>query len=202
MKKLMLILCGFALINEALSQAVTALENKPHSLQERYYLMKTQAETYNDYKVIREYVLDAVWKMTIDSLESKGKQLAIARVRIDSLQKRTDEAQNALKLKTDSMADVVFAGSHIRAMGWNFSKSAFLGIIFVVVAGLFTAIAFLFLRMNQMQRFVNESKLIVTSINGEFEDYKHKALEKQTKLARELQTERNKLLELKQRGTQ
>ncbi len=47
-----------------------------------------------------------------------------------------------------------------------------------------------------MQRFVNESKLIVSSVNHELEDYKHKAMEKQVKLARELQTERNKLAEL------
>jgi len=38
----------------------------------------------------------------------------------------------------------------------------------------------------------------VASTTSEFEDYKRKSFEKQTKLTRELQTERNKLIELKE----
>jgi hypothetical protein len=34
-----------------------------------------------------------------------------------------------------------------------------------------------------------------TSLSNEFEEYKRKAMEKQTKLSRELQTERNRLSE-------
>jgi hypothetical protein len=197
MKKVFFILCGWALIITAKSQTSTiALENKPHALQERYYLMKTNSETYQDYKVIKESILDGVWKITTDSLGKREKQLADALLKIDTLQNKLVRAKTELKTKTDSMADVVFAGSHIKFLGKDFSKGLFLAITCIVFATLTAVILLLLARMREMQKFVNESKLIVTSINNEFEEYKHKAMEKQIKLARDLQTERNKLSEM------
>jgi len=180
----------------------TAVEDKPVSLQENYYLIKTKAESYQDYKVIKEYVLDGVWKMAIDSLGKRKKQLAEANVKLDSLQKGLNSARALLKQKTDSMSDIEYAGGHIKVLGKNFAKGTFLALVAITLVALAGLILIQLARMNQMQRFVNESKLIITNINNEFEDYKHKALEKQAKLARELQTERNKLMELKQRSNQ
>ena len=40
---------------------------------------------------------------------------------------------------------------------------------------------------------LSERNLAVTALTSEFEDYKHRAMDKQTKLSRELQDERNKL---------
>jgi hypothetical protein len=196
MKKLYFTLCGLALIFVGQAQSTVALENKPQALQERYYLMKTKAETYQDYKVIKESILDGVWKIVNDSLNKREKQLADAKVKIDTLQHNLGRAHAEVKSKNDSMADIVFASTHINVLGKNFSKSFFLVIFFTLFIGLALVITLLVARMKGMQSFVNESKLIVSSVNNELEDYKHKAMEKQVKLARELQTERNKLSDL------
>ena len=196
MKKSILTLSFLALMITGKTQSIPALENKPHALQERYYLMKTKAETYQDYKVIKESILDGVWKIVNDSLAKREKQLADAQVKIDSLQRNLASAKAELKSKNDSMADVMFASSHIKVFGKDFSKNFFLIIAFTAFIVLTLIISLLLARIKEMQKFVNESKLIVSSVNNEFEDYKHKAMEKQVKLARELQTERNKLSEL------
>lgn len=94
------------------------------------------------------------------------------------------------------MADIVFAGSHINVLGKDFSKGAFLIISFIVFVLLALTITLLLLRQREMQKFVSESKLIMANLNNEYEEYKHKAVEKQIKLARDLQTERNKLSDL------
>src|SRR5579863_5503278 len=44
------------------------------TLDERYRWMRSKAETYEDYKVIKTYVLDGVWKTALDSIRA-GKQL-------------------------------------------------------------------------------------------------------------------------------
>jgi hypothetical protein len=196
MKKLYFTLCGLALIFGVRAQSNVSVENKPQALQERYYLMKTKAETYQDYKVIKEAVLDGVWKIVNDSLSKREKQLADAQVKMDTLQHKLARAQANVKSKNDSMADIVFASGHINVLGKDFSKGFFLTLFFAMFIGLALVIAFLLTRMKEMQSFVNESKLIVSSVNHELEDYKHKAMEKQVKLARELQTERNKLSDL------
>jgi hypothetical protein len=44
-----------------------------------------------------------------------------------------------------------------------------------------------------MTKTLQEKKLAVNMVTNEYEDYKRKAMDKQTKLSRELQDERNKL---------
>src|ERR1041385_5601205 len=147
MKKLYFTLCGLALIFGVRAQNNIAQENKPHSLQERYYLMKTKAETYQDYKVIKESILDGVWKIVNDSLSKREKQLADAHVKIDTLQHNLARAQAEVKSKNDSMADVVFASTHINVIGKSFSKGFFLVIFFTSFIGLALIIALLLARI-------------------------------------------------------
>jgi hypothetical protein len=44
---------------------------------------------------------------------------------------------------------------------------------------------------------MKEKELIAHTLTQEFEEYKKKALEKQTKLSRELQNERNRLVDMR-----
>ncbi len=178
--------------------AIVALEGKTKTLQERYYLMKVKSETYQDFKVIKESIMDGVWKIAGDSLSTRERQLEEANAKIKSLQNDLNVAHAKLKAKEDSMADVVFASIHINVLGISFGKGFFLALVALGGAGLLATILFLVARMKAMQVFVKESKLIVASTTSEFEDYKRKSFEKQTKLTRELQTERNKLIELKE----
>jgi hypothetical protein len=177
--------------------AMVALEGKK-TLQERYYLMKVKSETYQDFKVIKESIMDGVWKIAGDSLNTVEKQLGEANTKIKSLQNDVKVARANLKSKEDSMASVVFASTHINILGLGFTKGFFITAVVLSIAALVAFILLLLARMKAMQVFVKESKLIVASTASEFEDYKRKSFEKQTKLTRELQTERNKLIELKE----
>jgi hypothetical protein len=77
------------------------------------------------------------------------------------------------------------------------TKKTFLIIVATAVIALGALIVLLRVNLRSMQVFVSESNLIVKSITEEFEEFKRNALDKQSKLSRELQTERNKLMELK-----
>jgi hypothetical protein len=176
--------------------AVAALEGKTMTPQERYLLLKTKSESYQDYKVIKVGIMDAVWKISADSLAKREQQLADANVKIKSLQNDVGTARTALKAKEDSMADVVFASTHINVLGVGFSKGIFLALVALGIGGLTAIILLLLTRIKSMLAFVKESKVIVASVTNEFDEYKRKSFEKQTKLNRELQTERNKLAEL------
>lgn len=178
--------------------AAAALEGKAQTPQERYYLMKKNSQTFQDYKVIKENVLDAVWKIETDSLVKRESQLAEAKATINSLQKDLNQVRTALKAKEDSMEDIVFASTHISVLGKGLTKKSFLIIVSVAVLALSGVIVLLLINLRSMQIFVSESNLMVMNITHEFDEYKRNALEKQTKLSRELQTERNKLAELKQ----
>ena len=177
--------------------AAAALEGKTMTLHERYLLLKTKSESYQDYKVIKEGIMDGVWKIGTDSLVKREQQLADANTKIKSLQNEVSTARTALKAKEDSMTDVTFASTHINVLGIGFPKSLFLILVAVGIAGLTAAIFLLLARIKSIHAFMKESKVIVASVTNEFEEYKRKSFEKQTKLNRELQTERNKVAELR-----
>lgn len=201
MKKIVLVMLAsmyFMVCHSQLVPAAAALEGKTKTLQERYLLMKSKSESYQDYKVIKEGIMDGVWKIGSDSIAKREQQLTDANAKIKSLQNEVTSARTELKAKEDSMADIVFASTHINVLGIGFSKGFFLTVIALGLAGLMGVIFFLMARMKSMLAFVKESKVIVASVTNEFEEYKRKSFEKQTKLNRELQTERNKLAELQQ----
>lgn len=95
------------------------------------------------------------------------------------------------------MADLVHDSTHISFFGIPINKWLFNILVLAVVAGLSLFILLLLGRTRLVNNAMKEKLDSLQSITDEFEQYKRKALEKEKKLSRELQTERNKLLELK-----
>ena len=67
-------------------------------------------------------------------------------------------------------------------------------LLVIVVLGL--VIAVIYYTMKMMRKNLAEKVELVNSVSAEYEEYKRRAMDKQTKLSRELQNERNKLQEL------
>jgi F0F1-type ATP synthase membrane subunit a len=91
----------------------------------------------------------------------------------------------------------VHDSKHISILGIDFKKSLFLTIATAILVFLVLLIIFIVGKMKVMNTVAKEKTVIADLITHEFEEYKRKALEKQTKLARELQNERNKIQELR-----
>jgi hypothetical protein len=174
-----------------------AVELQRATLEERFLIMKNKSQKYGDYKVIKEAVLDGVWRITRDSMRTqkalvKEKQDAIA-----SLQSQLQNAQATLQQKEASMAELVNSSTHISVLGINLEKKTFVGVFFTLLIGLVLALVVMTGKLKSMYSAIKEKIDLVNATNFEFEEYKHKALDKQTKLSRELQNERNKLMEMK-----
>lgn len=170
---------------------------KPMTLRDRYLELKSKTETFEDYKVIKEWMLDREWKVIGDSIRAGRVALAEAQTAVDRLESELQKARAALKESEESIAPLEHEGAHIDFIGIDFHKSAFIGLVLVVFAGLLTLSAVIGLRLRVVQSVLQDRSEVISTLNQEFEEYKHKALEKQTKLSRELQTERNKVLEVR-----
>jgi VIT1/CCC1 family predicted Fe2+/Mn2+ transporter len=175
--------------------AVKAIEDKELGLQERYQVMKAGSQTYESYKVIRENILDGFWKITLDSVKDIKKTLAASNAEITSLKIEIQSLKDSIKTQQASVEDILFDSTHINVLGIPFSKSVFIVIVASIIGALIFLVATVFARMKYLNSLANEKALIATSITNEFEEYKKKALDKQTKLSRELQNERNRIFE-------
>jgi hypothetical protein len=196
MKKL---ICLILLILPQLSfaqLAAKALEGNELGLNERYQLMKTNSQTYEDYKVIKEFVLDGFWKIALDTLTLKETQLTAEQQRVVDLRAKLSASEQDIINQKASVEGITFDSEHISVLGVHFGKNTFLIITFVAIAALLTIIIGVSARLRMLQASVQDKAHLADSLTHEFEEYKRKALERQTKLSRELQNERNKLVEL------
>ena len=175
-------------------QESDALEGN-HPLNERYQLLKSKSQNYREYKVIKENVLDAFWKIVRDSVASKQATLAAKDQNIQKLNATLAETQAKLKEKEESMANIVHDSTHIRVLGINFAKGVFITTVMIIFAILVLMVLLISGRLKMIHSSMKERADAFTSLSNEFEEYKRKAMEKQTKLSRELQNERNRLSE-------
>jgi len=190
---LVLIVCLLASPCLFAQDANGAIVETPSTLKERYIYMKSKAQTFKDYKVIKESVLDGVWKITQDTI--RAKQASINYIN-DSLKKVNNSLQQAnatIKEKDESLAEVVYDGTHVTILGVSFLKPVFITFAFSIISGLIFFAVILIGRLKLMAFNLKQKTEVLDSTQLEFQEYKHKAMDKQTKLSRELQDERNKL---------
>lgn len=199
MKRALMLLIGVLMIAPAFSQATTAadaMKNDSQTLRERYLVMKMKSQNYQEYKVIKENILDGVWNIFLDSVDAKQAAIRKSQAEVNRLQTELNQNIETLKAKENSMKDIVYASEHITVLGIDFDKGFFAGMVGVIllIAGLI--VAGVVYTMGVLRKNLSEKEELANTISAEYEEYKRKAMDKQTKLSRELQNERNRLAEL------
>ena len=197
MKRVLIFLIGFFSLSLTFGQtAADALNPDNQTLRERYLLMRNKSQNYQEYKVIKEKVLDSWWKIVLDSVTAKQTAIRASKAEIKRLETELSRNIDALKAKENSMKDVMYASTHISVLGIDFDKGFFAGMVGVILLLAGLAIAGVLYSIQMIKKSLTEKEELANSISVEYEEYKRKAMEKQTKLSRELQNERNKLQEL------
>ncbi len=196
MKRLFLIFFCIAVFSEGFAQKTSDAVQGNYSLRDRYFLMKSKSQTYGEYKVIKESVLDGVWRIVQDSVVSNKAALKSANTNIYDLTAQLNQANTSLKEKEQSMVEILHDSTHINVLGIDFAKGTFIGVVAVTLAVLLTLLVMIIGRMKLQSNSLSERNLAVKTISSEFEEYKHRAMDKQIKLSRELQDERNRLQSL------
>src|SRR5688572_12815762 len=182
MKRTAILLIGVLMTFGAAAQTASdALNADNQTLRERYLTMKTKSQNYQDYKVIKENLLDSWWKIVTDSLQAK--QAAISQSKADAakLQGELNQSIEALKAKENSMQEVVYASTHINVLGIDFDKGFFAGLVGFIILALGLTIAVIMYTLKMSRKSQKEKADLATAISSEYEDYKRKAMEKQNK---------------------
>jgi hypothetical protein len=174
------------------AQSREALEGD-YNLKDRYELMKDKAESYTDYKVIKNSVLDGVWKIHMDSLDKVKADLRTANATIAKLNGEIAGASNKVKEAETTLAKSEYERTHLTVLGIPMAKTAFVTTALIVVGALLIALFVVLGTFNVLRRSNREKELTIHGIMAEFDAFRKKSLEKEVKISRELQSERNKL---------
>jgi hypothetical protein len=201
MKKIIALALCVLSYHLSIGQATTPSSAEPlegsYTLKDRFSIMKTKSQTYQNYKVIKESVLDGVWRIVQDSIRAKQQTINQANQQIVALKAEVKKGEDTMKQKEAAVQSIVHDSAHINVIGIDFSKGFFLTLTGIILAALIGSLVFVLARMKVLDKSIKEKSLTISLVSNEYDEYKKKAMEKQTKLSRELQDERNRLQELR-----
>jgi peptidoglycan hydrolase CwlO-like protein len=170
-----------------------------NTLSNQFNYLKDKSNTYSEYKVIKITNLNQFWKNINDSLyvvKSKYKNS------LKEIQKQNEEIKNfkqEVEKRDKSLASGEYEKAHINVLGIDFKKESYIYLSWSIIGGLILVILIGYFRYNSSQRIASNKTKDFDALNAELNDFKQKSREKELKMGRELQTERNKVEELNQK---
>ena len=158
------------------------------TLAQQYEEVVIKSGSYKFYKNVRKTKIEQLWKNVNDSLKKERKIAADSKAQ---LQKGLAE----IPVLQAEITDLKEANSPIKKLS-NVSDNTLLWVLIILLTA---GIVFVIYRSRSSVQEAKEQIERYEALSTEFREYKSNAAEKQLKLARELQDERNLVDELKAR---
>jgi len=169
------------------------------SLKGQYESLLYRSKSYYGAKLIIPGRLTAFYQNVADSIRKERASSKNAIIKIKEQAKTIDTLNSQIKGNESSLASSNSKLDEISFLGIPFSKSTYNTIVWSLIILLALGLTFVIIRS---AKNISEAKYrteLYEEISKEYQTFKVKANEKEKKLARELQDERNKLDELKNR---
>jgi len=170
------------------------------SLKGQYEALLSKSKTYYTYKLINPVRLTAFYRSVADSIRKERVSNRSAQAKITAQARTIDTLNSQIKGNESSLESTNAKVNEISFLGIPFSKTTYNTLVWSIIIVLALALAFVVIRS---AKNIHEAKYrteLYEEVSKEYQTFKVKANEKEKKLARELQDERNKLDELRTRG--
>jgi hypothetical protein len=192
---LVLALIGVCFLN------LKAEEAKDDSLPEQYRKMVDQSNTFNEYKVIKTVHVEGFFKTLKDSLGLIQQDIAALRSTISEKDQEIASLKQDLAEIREYMALSESEKTNLTVLGIEVNKNRFVFLFWISLMGLLTVLGFMVFKYKESHMVTRKTIRDFDELNNEFLDYKQRSIEKERKLRRELQTERNVLEEMLEKQT-
>jgi len=170
------------------------------SLKGQYQDVLSRSKTINGFKLVNPVRLSAFWKNLNDTLSSERKLVAPLKTKIAD-QEKTIATLKSQIAGNQNLIDVSNAQlNEISFLGISFTKSTYNTMVWTIIIILAIALAIVVIRSAKNTQEAKYRSSLYEEISQEYQSYKVKANDKEKKLARELQDERNKIEELKNKS--
>lgn len=192
-------------VNSSSAQAVLPADSTPtvqivdSSLKGQYGLLLSRSKSYYGFKLINPAKLAGFYRNVADSIHKERAGGKAAQARINEQAKTITTLNDQIKGKENSLASSNSKIDEISFLGMSFQKSTYNTLVWSLIIILALCLAFVIIRSAKNIQEAKYRTGLYEEVAQEFQTYKTKANEKEKKLARELQDERNKFEEYKNR---
>lgn len=173
------------------------IKNADPSLNGQYQFMLSRTRTSPDgYKMVARYRLDELWKSVSDTLRKERAEKRGLQQKLVEQEKTVNYLKTEISGKDASINENTDKINEIRFLGVAFEKGTYNIIVWSVIGILAIALIIVIVSSGKNISEAKHRTQLYNEVSEEYQSYKSKAVEKERKLARELQDERNKLDEL------
>lgn len=144
------------------------------------------------YEVVRETNLYKLRKNVLDSLAATSKKTAELKATIAEHETTIGTLNKKLEETTTNLTAVSEEKDSMSFLGAQVSKATYNIILWAIIAGLFLLLGIFIYRFRNSNILTQEAKNNLSELELEYEDHRRRALEREQKISRQLQDERNK----------
>lgn len=174
-----------------------AQEDVEQSLLDDFDEIVNKSNNYEDYKVVKKLQLKNFRNSLSKELESLENEIEELRKLSEEKDKKITELQSLLDTSEENLRETTAQRDQIIFFGAPMEKATYQTTMWGVIGVLILILILFLLKFKSNNSSTNEAKKQLGNVEKEFEEYKRKALEKQQKLGRELQDQKNLVNKLK-----
>lgn len=193
MNRLVLALFLFTAVLTQSSIAQTTPTQQPLTVIEEFENLIKTSNSFEDYKVIKKFRINNLKENTQKHLLDLNTQIASLNEKIETQSTEITNLKRSLTKTETTLEDTNKEKDSISFFGAQMSKSGYSTMVWSIAGVLLLGLLFFILKFKNSNVLTRQAQRKLDEVEGEFENYKRKSLEKEQKLGRQLQDERNKL---------
>jgi len=155
-----------------------------------------QSSSGREYKVINLQSLDALWNDVKDIIAASREELENTKNKVDALNQEVAQLSERVEAQQASIQESDHAATHISVLGIDILKSKFEATFWITIGVLLVLLAAAIYQYKRSRDVTQRTQLNFMQLQEEMEELRKTSLEKERRLRRELQTERNMMEEM------
>lgn len=169
------------------------------NLVQQFEYVKSKSSSYNDFKVVKLSRLNKMWANALDSLSAARSSLSTSQAKVAGQQATIDGLNANLEDTKQQLTAVTEEKDSISLLGIAMAKKNYHGLMWSLVFALLAMLGVAVYKFKDSNKITVKAEKDFRNVFEEYEMFKKKTLEKERKLKRELQTEINRVEDLKRR---
>jgi len=154
-------------------------------------------ETNKEFKIINRVTLDAYSRAVQDSIISLRTQTSSLRTEVSDLKSQVSQLTTRITDLESQLDESEELRESLVFLGIPMNKATYHLVVWIIIAGLAVFGIFAYTSFARSNKVTAKTKKEMNALEVEYDEHKKKSHEKQIKMGRELQTERNLVEELK-----
>ena len=179
------------------SLASTAQEATTESIDNRFEEVVDGANDFKEYKVIKKSEINNLRREVAKYSTSLNDKIAQLGDTITDQRRTIKQLRDEVSTTDQELVNVNAEKDSMNVMGIQTSKSAYHTVVWSIIGALALALVIFIMKFKSSNTTTRNSLKQLRSTEEELEDLRKRSIEKEQKLGRQLQDERNKLARLK-----